>query len=56
MWHFFMNTIIEAIQFKHLVSKTSSLEIFKMWSTIFTSLKLAEILQNFNLSNKANLS
>ena len=43
---FFMNLIIAVFQFKHLISKTPVLEIFKMWSTIFVFSKLTEILQN----------
>ena len=43
---FFMITIIAFFQLKHLISKTSGLEIFKMCSTIFVSSKLTEILRN----------
>ena len=46
MWPFFMNTIIVVFQFKHLISKTTGLDISKMWSTIFVSSKLTEILEN----------
>ena len=46
MRHFFLNTIIAVFQLKHLKSKTPGLEIFKMWSTIFVSSKLTEILRN----------
>ena len=59
MWHFLMNTIIAVFQLKHPISKTPDLDIFKMWSTIFVSSKLTEILQickNFNLFNKSKLS
>ena len=59
MCHFFMNTIISIFQFTHLISKTPGLEIFKTLSTIFVSLKLAEILQNltnFNSFDKSKLS
>ena len=46
MRHFFINTILAVFQLKHLISKTPGLEIFKMWSTLFVSSKLTEILQN----------
>ena len=42
MWNFFLDSIIAVFQFKHLISKTPSLEIFKMWSTIFVYSKLTE--------------
>ena len=54
--HFFMNTIIAVFQLRHLISNKPGLGIFKMWSTIFASSKLTEILRiwtNFNLFNKS---
>ena len=44
MGQFFMNTIIAVFTLKHLIYKTSGLEILKMWSTIFVSSKLTQIL------------
>ena len=35
-------------QFKHLTPKTTSLEISKMWSIIFSASKLSEILRNLS--------
>ena len=43
---FLMNTIIAVFQIKHLILKTPGLELFKMWSTIFVTSKLTEILRN----------
>ena len=45
MLHLIMNASIAVFQLKHIISKTSDLEIFKMWSTIFVSSKLTELLQ-----------
>ena len=45
MVDFLMSTIVAVFQLKHLMSKTPGLEIFKMWSIIFISSKLTEILQ-----------
>ena len=39
-------TIVAVLQFKHLILETPGLDIIKMWSTIFVSSKLTEILQN----------
>ena len=41
-----MNIIIAVFQIKHLILKTPGLELFKMWSTIFVTSKLTEILRN----------
>ena len=45
MVDFLMSTIVAVFQLKHQMSKTPGLEIFKMWSIIFISSKLTEILQ-----------
>ena len=43
---FFMNTIIAVFQLRQLLSKKLGIGILKMWSTIFASSKLTELLQN----------
>ena len=34
MQNYFMKTIISVFEFKHLISQTPGLDIFKMWSTV----------------------
>ena len=47
MWYYFHeHNICTILQFKHLLSKTPDLEIFKMWSTIVVFSKLTEIFKN----------